>query len=407
MAGFDNDICYANNADFSTAGAGGGSEANGLQTNGQLWIGRTAVNVGGTHISVGNLISPLGTLSIGYSAPNITLDLTGGSSAIETIAGDTGSISGNNVTIYAHQSVNNSGATVKFVNSGTISTFNVTDASSNTMIGLLAGGLSMSGNVNTGLGAGAGAKLTTGQANTFIGVNSGSNTLASGFNVGVGYQSLTDLVGTGSTQNTALGANTLTQLSSGTFNTAVGYNSGVNYTGAESNNILIRNTGTGGDSNVIRIGVQGSGAGQQNQIFVAGITGVTSSNPQFVTINSSTGQLGVATNGIFAWTDVTSATQTLAVNNGYVTDRGGGVTYTLPSTASLGDIIKIVGKLGLAVITPNANQQILIGPSSGTVGVTGTATSNNVGDCIELICITSGTSTVWRADSVIGTWTLA
>ena len=73
MAGFDNDVVYANNADFSVSGAGGGSESNGLQTNGQLWIGRTAVNVGGTHVSVGNLTSPDASVTIGYSAPNITL----------------------------------------------------------------------------------------------------------------------------------------------------------------------------------------------------------------------------------------------------------------------------------------------------------------------------------------------
>lgn len=109
--------------------------------------------------------------------------------------------------------------------------------------------------------------------------------------------------------------------------------------------------------------------------------------------------------GGFAWVDATSATQTLAINTGYVTDNAT-VNYTLPSTASLGGTIKIVGKLGIATITPNANQQILIGSGSGAVGVTGTAVANNVGDCITLICITAGASTVYRAESMIGTWTL-
>jgi hypothetical protein len=110
--------------------------------------------------------------------------------------------------------------------------------------------------------------------------------------------------------------------------------------------------------------------------------------------------------GGFTWTDVTTATQSLVVQNGYLTDRGAGVTYTLPATASIGDTIKIVGKLGLATITPNANQQILMSSASGTVGVTGTAVATNVGDCIELICTTSGASTVWRADNWVGNWTL-
>lgn len=126
-----------------------------------------------------------------------------------------------------------------------------------------------------------------------------------------------------------------------------------------------------------------------------------------VTVTNGSNSINLEVNsGGFTWTDVTSATQTLAVQNGYVTDRAGGVTYTLPATAALGNIIKIVGKLGLGVITPNANQQILIGSTSGLAGVTGTATSTNAGDCIELVCITAGTSTVWRADSVIGTWTV-
>ncbi len=78
MAGFANDIVYANNGDFSIAGSTKGSLANGLLTNGQIWIGTTAVNAGGTHISVGMLTSPDGSLTIGYSSPNITLQVAGG-----------------------------------------------------------------------------------------------------------------------------------------------------------------------------------------------------------------------------------------------------------------------------------------------------------------------------------------
>lgn len=112
------------------------------------------------------------------------------------------------------------------------------------------------------------------------------------------------------------------------------------------------------------------------------------------------------TSGGFTWTDATSATQALVAQEGYITDRGGGVTYTLPASGALGDIIKIVGKAGIAVITPRATQQIVIGSTTGLAGVTGTATANNAGDCIELVCITSGTAAVWRASSTMGTWTL-
>lgn len=146
------------------------------------------------------------------------------------------------------------------------------------------------------------------------------------------------------------------------------------------------------------------------------IIGSTSGAPAAATLTAGTGiTITNASNSVtiantnpsgMSWTDATGATQALAVNNGYVTDHSATVVYTLPATAALGDRIAIVGKLGLATITPNANQQILVGSTSGTVGATGTLVSNNVGDCVELRCITAGTSTIWRADSMMGTWTL-
>lgn len=90
MSGFDNDVVYAKNADFTQADNQAVSEANGLATNGQLWIGTTTANAGGTHINVGTLTSPLGTLSIGYSTPNITLDLVGGSTGVDSFTPDNG-----------------------------------------------------------------------------------------------------------------------------------------------------------------------------------------------------------------------------------------------------------------------------------------------------------------------------
>lgn len=72
MAGFDNDICFAVNADFSQSDNQNVLEANGLVTNGKMWIGSTALNAGGTHINVGSLTSPNNSITFGYSSPNIT-----------------------------------------------------------------------------------------------------------------------------------------------------------------------------------------------------------------------------------------------------------------------------------------------------------------------------------------------
>jgi hypothetical protein len=92
MAGTKNDVTVAKNADYSQANGpnASSSESNGLITNGQLWIGATSTNAGGTHINVGRITSPLGTLTIGYSSPNITIDLVGGAVAIEKFAMQTG-----------------------------------------------------------------------------------------------------------------------------------------------------------------------------------------------------------------------------------------------------------------------------------------------------------------------------
>ena len=107
------------------------------------------------------------------------------------------------------------------------------------------------------------------------------------------------------------------------------------------------------------------------------------------------------------WTDVTSATQALSVQNGYFTDRSGGVTYTLPATASLGDIIIIDGKLGLTTIAQNAGQSIRFSSAITTVGVTGSAVGTNLGDCVTLRCSTAGASTVWIAENFNGNWTIS
>lgn len=72
MSGFTNDVVVAQNVDFSGAFPPTGR----LLLNGQMLIGSTAANAGGTHINVGTLTSPNGTIAIGYSSPNITLQTT-------------------------------------------------------------------------------------------------------------------------------------------------------------------------------------------------------------------------------------------------------------------------------------------------------------------------------------------
>lgn len=122
-----------------------------------------------------------------------------------------------------------------------------------------------------------------------------------------------------------------------------------------------------------------------------------------IAITNGAGSVTISTTGSgFTWNDVIASPQTLVVENGYVTDFGAGVTYILPATAVFGDAIAIVGKLGSWTVTQNANQQILIGSQSSTIGIAGSISSTGTGDCIQLICITGGANTVWRAVSTMG-----
>lgn len=98
MGGFssitgDEAIVFADNASFDGTQRGGK-----MVTDGQLWIGATASNRpnNGGHVRLGSLTSPSGSITIGYSAPNITIDLAGGTTGIDSIAVDTTTGAGTN-----------------------------------------------------------------------------------------------------------------------------------------------------------------------------------------------------------------------------------------------------------------------------------------------------------------------
>jgi hypothetical protein len=88
MAGFGDDsagqdVVFADNVDFSGAVVPQGQ----VLLNGQLLIGSTAL----PHIRVGMLMTPNNTLSIGYSSPNITLDVQPGA-VTQHLTGNTGGL---------------------------------------------------------------------------------------------------------------------------------------------------------------------------------------------------------------------------------------------------------------------------------------------------------------------------
>lgn len=204
-------------------------------------------------------------------------------------------------------------------------TLGFTDVDQNVIIGTT--GFSTSHTVgvsvaNTGLGFDVFNVLTTGADNVAIGQN-------------------TQRFSTSGSNNVSLGTSSL-NITTGSNNIILGTAAGSSYVTSESSNIVIGNIGTVAESNTIRIGTQGAGAGQQNRAFIAGINGVTSSNAAFVTINTSTGQLGttpVAFN--FTYTNVTFAMSpyTVLATDEYISvdSSGGPVTLNFPNAATQGE----------------------------------------------------------------------
>jgi|SRR5277367_583218 len=249
----------------------------------------------------------------------------------------------------------------------------------NLFIGANAGNFTLAGGAgnagNDGIGAGALQSLTSGARNDAMGaftlskVTTGSDNVAIGS--GAGFNS---------------GANT--GLVSGTLNVLVGYNAGNAYTSSESSNIVIGNVpGTAAESNVLRIGLStGTGGGQLNQSFIAGIRGITPASadgiPVFI---GSTGQLGTVGSGgstfIGTLTGNTGGAESPLAGNFNVV--GDGTTITIAGTANTltaslvgtGAIQTLTGSTSGGAISPSAgNININAGTGITVIGTTNTLT---------------------------------
>jgi hypothetical protein len=112
-----------------------------------------------------------------------------------------------------------------------------------------------------------------------------------------------------------------------------------------------------------------------------------------ITVTNGAGTITISGGGGgYTWTEVTGTSQTMAANNGYITNNPALVTLTLPTTAALGTTLSIAGKgAGGWKIAQNAGQEIFFGSSATTIGATGYLQSTQQFDSIELLCITADT----------------
>jgi hypothetical protein len=94
-----------------------------------------------------------------------------------------------------------------------------------------------------------------------------------------------------------------------------------------------------------------------------------------------------------SWSTVTVSVSPAVINNGYVANSAGVLTFTLPATAAVGDVIAVEG-LGAGgwVVTANAGQTIKIGTSTTSSG--GSLASVAASENIYVTCIVANTT--WR-----------
>ncbi len=83
----------------------------------------------------------------------------------------------------------------------------------------------------------------------------------------------------------------------------------------------------------------------------------------------------------------------MAVNNRYAAKGSAQLVYTLPASSTAGDVVKLIGAGANGwQIAQNSGDQIFIGSVSTTIGVSGSVTSTNGYDNVELTSMGSG---VW------------
>ena len=104
---------------------------------------------------------------------------------------------------------------------------------------------------------------------------------------------------------------------------------------------------------------------------------------------------------VITWAEVTGTTQACAVECGYILNNASLVTATLPTTASVGDVIRIIGKgAGMWKLAQNASQYIRFAGLTTTTGTGGYLQADDAYDCIELLCTTKNNG--WTVISSVG-----
>ena len=324
------------------------------------------IPIGATTPSTGAFTTLTATTGLTVTTGDATI--SSGLLALPTTSATVGQITINTVTYFHAFGTNNT-----FIGNGS-GNYTLTTATNNVALG----GSSLSsltdGDYNSALGFGALNSCTSGSRNSCNGFN-GLTLLTTG------------------NYNTTVGSNVLFRLLTGSNNVGIGTDngsgtgwSGQAYTSSESSNIVIQNSGVVGESNKIRIGTDGSGTGQQNATYIAGIYGVTPGGTKNIALIDSNHQLGsVATlavasggTGLATITDHSlmvgsgaSDITPLAIGGTGVILQGSAAadpvwsTATYPGTAAIGTILVASAANVITTLAPSTDGYLLTDGGAG------------------------------------------
>ena len=362
MAGFENGVMLAKNVNFDQAAPK--PHLGIVDGAGKLIIG-TGDSAPTPEILAGSLTSPNGTITIGYVSPNITLDLTGGTTAIDSIGVDTTTATGTNPVLpdAAGEVVYTGGQ----YQSGTFGTRVVTiNSQSPNNLQIL-------------------SQISATNASTLVTKNGISHFDSARFTCDVnGFVSL---------NGTGVGE-TITGDTGGALSPTAGNWNIIGGTVVAGTSPLK----TAGSGSTLTINAQISQA-----LAATDATKIGLSNFDSTSFSVDANGFVQLSGGGFTWNDISGAFSPLK-NNGYFVT--GTATGTLPAAPAQGDTIKFFVDHASQVLTIQASGTQIIRLGSIVSSAGGTAVSTVQGDSVELVYRTS--DTCWCAvTGIIGTWVMA
>lgn len=345
MSGSRNETLYGKNVDFS----GAAIPAPTVVSNGQLLIGSSVA----PNIRVGMLQSLDGSITWTVGNGTITGQVTGGSTVIKTITGDSGgpeSPSGGNFNILGSGSITVAGS----ANTETISLTGLTSHA-----------------VLVGAGTSTITKIAaTANTGAVLQNNSGADPSYSTAT----YPSTT----------------TINQILYSSANNVVSELTTTNRASLSTNATGVPTWLALTDGQLV-IGSTAGAPAAANLSAGTGISIVNASNS--VTINSVGG--GVT------WSDQGASVSVVSNSGSFSTAS---VTLTTPASPSNGDVLEFVNVFGASLVVKAAGTQIIsITGSASSAG--GTQTSGAIGDSLRLVY--RATATTWWCTAVNGNWTPA